>query len=216
MRLQWDQVGTRTYETGIDRGVLYLREGSAYSKGVAWSGLTSVNESPSGAEDNPFYADNIKYFNIRSAEDLNLTIECYTTPDEWEECDGSAELIPGVNVKQQERKTFGLSYRTKVGNDVEGVDHGYKLHLVYGCSASPSERAYNTINESPEPTTMSYEVSTTPVNVPGYKPTALVVVDSTAVDAMALAKLEDILYGNETTEPRLPMPDELMTIFQQD
>lgn len=219
-RLIWDKIGTRTFETGVDRGVLYPQKNGTYPKGVAWSGLTEVNESPSGAEDSPFYADNMKYLSIRSAEELGLTIGCFTYPKEWEECDGSAELIPGVKLGQQKRNTFGFSYRTKVGNDTDGSEHGYKIHLVYGCSASPSEKAYSTVNESPEPINFSYEVTTTAVVMDGYMPVASITIDSTEIDAELLAKLEDVLYGtagseenSEGTEPRLPMPDELKTIL---
>lgn len=213
--LVWDEVGKREYETGVDHGVLYPQKNGQYIGGVAWNGLISVSENPSGAEDNPLYADNIKYLNIKSAEELNLTLECYTYPKEWEQCDGSAELIPGVTVSQQKRNTFGLCYRTKVGNDTEGEDHGYKLHLVYGCSASPSERSYQTINETPEAITFSYDISTTPVPLDGYKAVALITIDSTKLDDEAdLAALEKILYGDELDEPRLPMPNELASILK--
>lgn len=212
--LQWDKIGERKYETGIDHGVLYLQNEGAYPTGVAWSGLTSVTESPSGAEDTPLYADNMKYLNLKSAEELGLTIECYTYPDEWKLCDGTAELAPGVNLGQQKRTTFGLSYRTKVGNDTEGHDFGYKLHLIYGCSASPSDKQFESINDSPSAATMSYEISTTPVPVDGFKPVASVEIDSTKVDPSALVALEKILYGSADTEARLPLPDELKTIFE--
>lgn len=214
-KIVWDEIGKRTYETGVDHGVLYLQKDGKYEGGVAWNGLTSVSESPSGAEDNALYADNIKYLNIKSAEELGLTIECYTYPDEWAQCDGSAELAPGVMVGQQKRATFGFTYRTKVGNDTEGEDFGYKLHLVYGCSAAPSEKSFQTINDSPEAITFSYEISTTPVVMNGYKAVSLITIDSTKVkDAEALTSLENILYGTEDTEPRLPLPDELVTIFK--
>lgn len=220
-KLIWDKVGERTFETGIDHGVLYPQVGGAYPKGVAWNGLTSVSESPSGAEDNALYADNMKYLNIKSAEELGLTIECYTYPDEWDTCNGSAEMIPGVKLGQQKRNSFGLSYRTKVGNDVEGDDYGYKLHLVYGCSASPSEMTYQTVNDSPEAMTLSYEITTTPVVLNGYKPVASITIDSTKVEEDLLAKLEEVLYGKDPTEPegedgtdpRLPLPEELKTIL---
>lgn len=221
-KLVWDEVGKRTYETGVDHGVLYPQANGIYPKGVAWSGLTSVAMNPSGAEDTALYADNMKYLNLKSAEELGLTIECYTYPDEWAACDGSAELAPGVSFGQQKRNTFGLSYRTKIGNDTEGEDYGYKLHLVYGCSASPSDKSYETVNDSPDAITFSYDVTTTPITVDGYKPIASVEIDSTKVDPDALAKLEAILYGSDATEgdepvaatdARLPLPEELKTIF---
>lgn len=222
-RLLWDEVGKREYETGVDHGVLYLQKGGKYENGVAWNGLISVSENPSGAEDNPLYADNIKYLNIKSAEELNLSLECYTYPDEWGECDGTADLIPGVKLSQQKRRTFGLSYRTKIGNDTEGEEHGYKLHLVYGCSASVSERSYQTINDTPDAITFSYDISTTPIPVDGFKPVALITIDSTKLEDDAdLAALENILYGTdpnedlleEGTAPRLPLPNELLDILK--
>lgn len=213
-KLVWDETGKRTYETGVDHGVLYPQSDGKYPKGVAWNGLTSVSESPSGAEDNPLYADNMKYLNIKSAEELGLTIECYTYPDEWDECDGSADLIKGVTLGQQKRNSFGLSYRTKIGNDTEGEDHGYKLHMIYGCSASPSEKTYQTINDSPDAISFSYEVTTTPVPVDGFKPVSSITVDSTKIEPDLLAALEKVLYGDEATEARLPLPDELKTILQ--
>lgn len=221
-RLVWDRTGERLYETGTDRGVLYpIQTGGLYNRGVAWNGLTAVTESPSGAEASPFYADNIKYLNIMSAEEFGATIEAYMYPDEFAECDGSAEIAPGVSIGQQTRKVFGLCYRTVLGNDVDNNDYGYKLHLIYGALAAPSEKGYTTINDSPEPITLSWEISTTPINVAGHKPTAYVVIDSTKVDATKLARLEEILYGkNPTTEggtdgvePRLPLPDEIATIM---
>jgi hypothetical protein len=211
--LTWDQVGERLYETGVDRGVLYIPDDTGvYDTGFAWNGLTTVTESPSGAESNAQYADNIKYLNLLSAEDFGGTIEALTYPDEFGQCDGTAEPKPGVQIGQQGRKSFGLSYRTRVGNDVEGVDHGYKLHLLYGLQAAPSEKAYATINDSPEAITFSWEVSSTPVPVTGYKPTALLVVDSTVVDAAALSDLEDLLYGAASTEAALPTPDEVIAL----
>ena len=213
-KLVWDEVGSRLYETGVDHGVLYPQAEGAYPKGVVWNGLSAVSENPSGAEDNPLYADNMKYLNIKSAEELGLTIECYTYPDEWAECDGSAELIPGVSLGQQKRNTFGFSYRTKIGNDTEGEDHGYKIHLIYGCSASPSERSYQTVNDSPEAISFSYDVTTTPVVIDGFKPVASITIDSTKVSPEALAALEKVLYGTEDTEARLPMPNELKGILQ--
>ena len=220
-KLEWDATGEKLYETGLDRGVLYpINASGVYTDGVAWNGLSSVSETPSGAEANAIYADNIKYLNLYSAEEFGATIEAYTYPDEWAECDGSAELVTGVVLGQQSRKTFGLCYRTVLGNDVDGDNHGYKLHLLYGCKASPSERQYQTINDSPEAITFSWEITTTPINVSGHKPVACVTIDSTKVDATKLANLEQILYGTpasgntEAIAPRLPLPDELgNTIF---
>lgn len=212
--LVWDQTGERMYETGIDRGVLYIPNGSGvYDTGFAWNGLTAVTESPSGAEASPQYADNIKYLNLVSAEEFGATIEAFTYPVEFGQCDGTAEPQPGIQIGQQSRKTFGLSYRTKVGNDVDGVEHGYKLHLIYGCLAAPSEKAYSTINDSPEAITFSWEVSTTPVLVTGMNPTSIMVIDSRTADPTDLAALEIILYGDVATEPRLPLPDEIVTLF---
>lgn len=212
-KLVWDQTGKRTFETGVDRGVLYLNENGTYPSGVAWSGLVSVSESPSGAEDNALYADNMKYLNMKSAEEFGATIECYTYPDEWAQCDGSAEISKGVTIGQQARQNFGIAYRTRLGNDSVGDSYGYKLHLIYGCSASPSERSYQTVNDSPEAITFSFEISTTPVNVEGYRPTASVVIDSTKTNPTKLKALEDILYGTEDVEARLPLPDEIKTIM---
>ena len=221
-KLVWDATGKRLYETGVNQGVLYPMDiNGTYTVGVAWNGLTAVTESPSGAEASPLYADNIKYLNLISAEEFGATIEAYTYPDEFAVCDGSAELTPGVSVGQQARKTFGLCYKTLLGNDVDGADFGYKLHLVYGALAAPSEKAYATVNDSPEAITLSWEVSTTPVSVAGLKSTACLTIDSTKVDAAKLAALEDILYGkNATTDPvapatvaRLPLPDEIKTIM---
>lgn len=213
-KLVWDKTGERLYETGTDHGVLYpIQAGGAYSKGVAWNGLISVTESPSGAEASPFYADNIKYLNLMSAEEFGATIEAYMYPDEFAECDGSAEIAAGVSIGQQTRKVFGLCYRTILGNDVDSNDYGYKLHLIYGALAAPSEKGYTTVNDSPEPITLSWEISTTPVNVAGYKPTAYVVIDSTKVDATLLAELEAILYGDDTNEARLPLPEEIINLF---
>jgi hypothetical protein len=212
--LTWDQVGEKTYETGVDRGVLYTPDVSGvYTDGVAWNGLTTVTESPSGAEASPQYADNIKYLNLIGAETFGLTIEAFTYPDEFAVMDGSVQPEPGVIIGQQGRAVFGLCYRTKVGNDLAGADAGYKLHLVYGCQASPSERAYGTINDSPEAIAFSWEIATSPVPVTGFAPTALVVVDSTVVTATSLTALEDALYGGGTeTVARLPMPDEVLTL----
>lgn len=213
-KIVWDQTGERLYETGVKNGVLYVQAaGGVYPKGVAWNGLTAVTESPSGAEASPLYADDIKYLNLMSNEEFGATIEAYTYPDEFMQCDGSAALAAGVMIGQQARKTFGMSYRTTLGNDVDGNDYGYKLHLIYGALAAPSEKAYATINDSPEAITFSWEVSTTPVNVTGHKPTACVTIDSTKVDADKLAALEAILYGSESEEARLPLPDEIAELF---
>ena len=222
--LNWDQTGEKIYETGTDRGVLYPMSGSTYGVGVPWNGLTAVTESPSGAEPTDLYADNIKYVSIRSAEEFGGTIEAYTYPDEFGQCDGSADLAAGVSIGQQTRKAFGLSYRTKIGNDTDGNDHGYKIHLVYGATVSPSEKGYATINDSPDAITFSWEFTTTPDAVEGFKPTAILTVDSTKVDATKLANLEAILYGTSTpsetpgedpviVNPRLPLPAEVATIF---
>lgn len=212
-KLVWDQIGERYYETGTKNGVLYPMVGGAYPKGVAWNGLTAVTQSPSGAEATPLYADDIKYLNLYSAEEFGGTIEAYTYPEEFAACDGSASIASGVTIGQQTRQGFGFSYRTVLGNDTDSNDYGYKIHLIYGAMASPSERAYATINDSPEPITMSWEFTTTPVNVEGFKPTSYVCVDSTKVDAAKLAALEAILYGSESEEPRLPLPDEIITLI---
>lgn len=221
-KLVWDKTGERLYETGVRKGVLYLKgENGAYSNGVAWNGLTAVTESPSGAEATPLYADDIKYLNLLSAEEFSATIEAYTYPDEFAECDGSGSLVAGVFIGQQKRKQFGLCYRTVLGNDEDGEEYGYKLHIIYGCLAAPTEKAYATINDSPEAITFSWEISTTPVEVSGFKPTASLVIDSTKVDADKLAELEEILYGKDGTgnpqtgavAPRLPLPDEIKTLM---
>ena len=212
-KLVWDNTGERLYETGVSKGVLYIPTEGVYSKGVAWNGLTAVTESPSGAEATPLYADDIKYLNLMSNEEFGCTIEAYTYPDEFAECDGSASLVSGVYIGQQARKTFGFCYRTVLGNDTENNDHGYKLHLIYGCLAAPSEKSYATINDSPEAITFSWEVSTTPVNVAGHKPTACITIDSTKVDPTKLATLETKLYGDTSAEPMLPLPDEIAQIF---
>ena len=221
-KLVWDKTGERYYETGVKNGVLYpIQPNGTYSKGVAWNGLTAVTESPSGAENTPLYADDIKYLNLVSAEEFGATVEAYTYPDEFAECDGSASIADGVMIGQQARKIFGMSYKTTVGNDVDGNSHGYKLHLIYGATASPSEKAYATINDSPEAITFSWEIATTPVNVTGFKPTASLVIDSTKADPVKLASLEEILYGKDPTnegasdgvDPRLPLPDEIATIM---
>lgn len=216
-RLVWDKTGEHLYETGVDHGVLYFPDQTgAYKNGVAWNGLISVSESPSGAEATGQYADNIKYLNLISAEEFSATIEAYTYPEEFEACNGNKELVDntGVYVGQQSRSVFGFCYRTMIGNDTDGQDHGYKLHLVYGCQVSPSEKAYQTINDSPEALTFSWELSTTPVNVTGKKPTALLVIDSTKIDSTKLTKIEAKLYGDETsTDAVLPTPDEIAEIL---
>ena len=221
-KLVWDNSGDRLYETGVRNGVLYIPTNGVYSNGYAWNGLTAVTESPSGAEATALYADDIKYLSLLSTEEFGATIEAYTYPDEFAECDGSASLVDGVSIGQQKRKTFGLCYRTAIGNDVDGNDHGYKLHIIYGALAAPSEKAYATINDSPEAITFSWEITTTPVNVTGFKPTASIVIDSTKADPTCLAALEEILYGKNGTgdngqtgavDPRLPLPDEIKTIM---
>lgn len=221
-RLVWDATGERLYETGVSQGVLYVQDSTGkYSKGVAWNGLTGVTESPSGAEATALYADDIKYLNLMSAEEFGATIEAYTYPDEFAKCDGSAELTAGVTIGQQDRATFGMCYKTVLGNDSESNNYGYKLHIIYGAKASPSEKAYATINDSPEAITFSWEVTTTPVNVNGFKPTASLTIDSTKVDAGKLTALEDILYGKDAgaegtpaaVAARLPLPDEIATLM---
>lgn len=221
-KIVWDKTGERLYETGVDHGVLYpIASGGTYPKGVPWNGLVSVSENPTGAEATAQYADNIKYLNLLSAEEFGATIEAFTYPDEFAVCDGSAEIIPGVMIGQQSRKVFGLCYRTLIGNDVDGSDHGYKLHLIYGALASPSEKAYTTVNDSPEAITLSWEVTTTPVPVTNFKPTASLVIDSTKFDATKMQALEEVLYGKDGTgvpktgavEPRLPLPDEVATLL---
>ena len=213
-KIVWDAIGEHTFETGVRNGVLYLKDAEgAYNTGVAWNGLTSVSESPEGAEATDLYADDIKYLTLMSAENFKATIEAYTYPVEFEECDGSATIANGVVIGQQSRKPFGLCYRTAIGNDTDGNEHGYKLHIVYGCQASPSEKQYSTINDSPDAVTFSWEVSTTPVNVNGKKPTATLIIDSTKADKAKLTALEAILYGSESTEPRLPLPDEIATLM---
>lgn len=230
MKLVWDKTGERLYETGVDHGVLYpIQTGGTFNKGVAWNGLTAVTESPSGAEATPIYADNIKYLNMMSAEEFAATIEAYMYPDEFAECDGSVEIMPGMFAGQQSRKIFGLSYCTILGNDVDLNDHGYKLHLVYNCLAAPSEKGYSTVNDSPEPAAMSWEVSTTPVAIntviegKKLKPTATLTFDSTKFSPEFMTKLEEVLYGKDETtegagdsiEARLPMPDEIIAMFNE-
>ena len=214
-KLVWDQSGQKFFETGVSNGVLYVSDGQGgYLKGVAWNGLTSVAENPSGAESNPVYADNIKYLNIISAEEFGATIEAYTYPDEFMECDGSAQVVAGVNIGQQARKSFGISYRTRVGNDVAGDNLGYKIHVIYNCQAAPSGKTYSTVNESPEAITFSWEVTTTPVPVEGFRPTATVVFDSTKLDAGKMAAVENALYGGTSSEPGLPSIEELLALVQ--
>lgn len=213
-KLEWDLTGERLYETGVDHVVLYPQEAGAYPKGVAWNGVTAITESPSGAEATPLYADNIKYLNLMSTEELGLSIEAYQSPEEFDACDGSLSVAAGVNIGQQDRTQFGLAYRTVIGNDVKSNNYGYALHLVYGGLAAPSEKAHNTINDSPEATTLSWEVSTTPVNVTGYKPTASIEIDSTKADPTKLAALEAILFGSEEAEARLPLPDEVIELMK--
>ena len=214
-KIKWDQTGERFYETGVSKGVLYPYLNGAYAKGVAWNGLTAVNESPSGAEATPLYADNIKYLNLISAEEFGATVEAYTYPDEFAACNGEASLGTGVTVGQQKRVPFGLSYQTKIGNDVD-ADLGYKIHLIYGALAAPSEKDYATVNDSPEAITFSWELTTTPIDVPNMKPTACLTIDSTKVDAAKLAALEEILYGTDGEngkEPKLPTPQEVIAII---
>lgn len=213
-KLVWDESGKRVYETGVRNGVLYVQgENGEYQNGVAWNGLTAVTESPSGAEPTALYADDIKYLELFSAEEFGATIEAYTYPEEFEACDGSASLGEGVTIGQQDRKAFGLCYRTVVGNDIKGNEHGYKIHLVYGAKAKPSEKAYATVNDSPEAVTFSWEVTTTPVNVAGFKPTASVTIDSTKITPEKLKAIEDKLYGTDSGEPTLPLPDEIKQII---
>ena len=224
MKLVWDKTGEHYYETGVKNGVLYPMSASGtYPKGVAWNGLTAITESPSGAEATALYADDIKYLNLMSNEEFGATVEAYTYPDEFAECDGSASLTEGVYIGQQARKTFGLCYRTTLGNDSKGNDYGYKLHIIYGAMASPSEKAYSTINDSPDAITFSWELSTTPVAVANFKPTASLTIDSTKVDPQKLTELEEILYGKDGTgedhstgavDPRLPLPDEIATLMK--
>lgn len=222
-KIVWDKTGDHLYETGVKQGVIYPQAtGGAYSKGVAWNGLTAVTESPSGAEATALYADDIKYLNLLSVEEFGATVEAYTYPDEFAECDGSAEIATGVSIGQQKRKAFGMCYKTTLGNDVDGNEHGYKLHIIYGAMAAPSEKAYATINDSPEAITFSWELTTTPVSVTGAKPTASLVIDSTKADPAKLKALEEILYGKDGTgdggsvgavDPRLPLPDEIAELM---
>lgn len=218
---KWDDIGEKYWQAGVDRGMLYKMEGTTYGKGVAWNGLTAVNENPSGAEANDSYADNIKYASILSKEEFGFTIEAFQSPEEFDECDGTAEIATGVTIAQQSRKPFGFSYRTLIGNDVaEAGDAGYLIHLCYGCKASPSGKDRGTINESPEPTGFSWEVTTTPVNVKDFKPTAHVIIDSRKVDHDALTAFEEIIYGTaagmsgSAVDPRLPLPDEVADLLK--
>lgn len=213
-KLVWDETGKRFYETGVKQGVLYVQENGKYPTGVAWNGLTAITEAPSGAEPTPLYADDIKYLALMSAEEFGATIEAYTYPDEFAACDGSASLVEGVTIGQQPRKTFGLCYKTTLGNDVDGNAHGYKLHLIYGALAAPSEKAYTTINDSPEAITFSWEITTTPVNVTGAQPTSILTIDSTKVSKQAMSALEKKLYG-DTETAQLPLPDEVKDIIEK-
>ena len=213
-RLTWDDLGKRFYETGVKQGVLYPQVGGAYPKGVAWNGLTAVTESPSGAEPTPLYADDIKYLELTSNEEFGCTIEAYTYPDEFKACNGEATLAEGFTIGQQTRVPFGFCYKTVLGNDEKKNDYGYKLHLVYGATASVSEKAFQTINDSPEAITFSWEVTTTPVAVKGFKPTAILTIDSTTIAADKLTALEDILYGKDEAEARLPLPDEIAELVK--
>lgn len=213
MRLEWDKSGEHFYETGVDHCALYLQSpDGTYPKGVVWNGITSVSESPSGAEATSLYADNIKYLSMTSVEEFGATVEAYTYPTEFEQCDGSASPKPGITIGQQDRKTFGLCYRTRIGNDIDNDQHGYKLHIIYGAKATPSEKAYSTVNDSPEAITMSWTLSTTPVNVTGNKPTASLIIDSTKISKEDLKKIEDKLFGSETEEASLPLPDEIIAM----
>jgi len=212
-KIVWDQLGEHFYETGVKNGVLYPAVGAAYPKGVAWNGLSAVNESPSGAEETAIYADDQKYLSLLSAEDYGITIEAYTFPDEFGECDGSAELMPGVTIGQQDRKSFGFCYTTTIGNDTDGNAHGKKINIVYGCKATPSEKSHSTINDSPEAVSMSWEVKTTPVPVTGKKSTACLSIDSTKLAPEKLAAIEAVLFGTDEAEPRLPLPDEIASIL---
>lgn len=214
-RLTWDDVGERRYETGVSETALFpMTDEGTYGTGVAWNGITAVNENPSGAETTDLYADDEKYLSLTSAEKFGCTIEAYTCPDEFEKCDGTAEIAPGVTIGQQERTPFGLVYKTRVGNDVKGNDFGYKLHIIYGAKATPSQKNYASINESPEVITFSWEVNTTPVKVKGFKSTASLVIDSTKVDAKKLAKVEEALYGSESADAKLLMPDEIAEMLK--
>lgn len=216
-KLVWNEAGKRLYETGVDRGVLYVSDGNGgYQKGVVWNGLVSVNESPSGAEATPLYAGNVKYVELMSNEEFGASIEAYTYPEEFEQCDGSAELADGITIGQQPRKSFGLCYRTKIGNDTAGDEHGYKIHLIYGAKAAPTEKSYTTINDSPEAITFSWEITTTPIEVAGHKPTATLTIDSTKVTPTTLTAIETKLYGDTSGEPTLPTPAEILALIEEE
>ena len=214
-RLIWDEVGQRFFETGVKNGVLYVQDNDgSYKNGVVWNGLTAVTESPSGAEETPLYADDVKYLTLRSAEEFGATVEAYTYPDEFEECDGSASIANGVTIGQQARRAFGLCYRTSVGNDIQGQNFSYKLHLIYGCTVAPSEKSYSTINDNPEAITFSWELSTVPVPVDGFSPTASLVIDASKVDEGKMQLLEDALFGDESNEAKLLLPNEIMEMLK--
>ena len=213
-KLIFNNVGERLFETGVKNGVLYVQDDDGfYPKGVAWNGLLSVTESPSGAETTPLYADDVKYVVLYAAEEFGATVEAYTYPEEFEQCDGSAAISEGITIGQQTRKSFGMCYKTSVGNDVEGQDYGYKIHIIYGAKAAPSEKSYSTINDSPEAVTFSWELSTVPVPVEGHNPTATIVIDSTKVSKTLLEGLENMLYGTDTEDPYLPLPREIMVLI---
>lgn len=216
MRIEWDKVGEREYETGSKQGVLYPFLNSEYAAGVAWNGLISVSETPSGAEPNKLYADDTNYATLMSTEEFGFSIEAYMSPEEFDQCDGTTEIAKGVTIGQQDRKAFGFSYRTILGNDTQNENYGYKLHLIYGAKANPTEKQYSSVNDSPEAATLSWECTTTPVAVKGHKPTSLIIINSTKADATKLKAIEDILYGTEDTEPRLPLPDEIIEIMGDD
>ena len=214
-RLIWDEVGQRFFETGVKNGVLYVQDNDgSYKNGVVWNGLTAVTESPSGAEETPLYADDVKYLTLRSAEEFGATVEAYTYPEEFEQCDGSAAIAAGVTIGQQARRAFGLCYRTSVGNDIQGQNYSYKLHLIYGCTVAPSEKSYSTINDNPEAITFSWELSTVPVPVDGFSPTASLVIDASKVDEGKMALLEDALFGDESNEAKLLLPNEIMEMLK--
>ena len=214
-RLIWDEVGQRFFETGVKNGVLYVQDNDgSYKNGVVWNGLTAVTESPSGAEETPLYADDVKYLTLRSAEEFGATVEAYTYPEEFEQCDGSASIANGVTIGQQARRAFGLCYRTSVGNDIQGQNYSYKLHLIYGCTVAPSEKSYSTINDNPEAITFSWELSTVPVPVDGFSPTASLVIDASKVDEGKMQQLEDALFGNESNEAKLLLPNEIMDLLK--
>ena len=214
-RLIWDEVGQRFFETGVKNGVLYVQDNDgSYKNGVVWNGLTAVTESPSGAEETPLYADDVKYLTLRSAEEFGATVEAYTYPEEFEQCDGSASIADGVTIGQQARRAFGLCYRTSVGNDIQGQNYSYKLHLIYGCTVAPSEKSYSTINDNPEAITFSWELSTVPVPVDGFSPTASLVIDASKVEAGKMQQLEDALFGDESNEAKLLLPNEIMEMLK--